>query len=34
VLGGVFAVGLLAGGSLSTGVAAASAVALVYSLMP
>ena len=34
VLGGVFAVGLLAGGSLSTGIAAASAVVLVYSFMP
>jgi hypothetical protein len=34
VLGGAFAVGLLAGGSLSTGIAAASAVVLVYAFMP
>jgi hypothetical protein len=34
VLGGVFAVGLLAGGSLSTGIAAASALVLVYTFMP
>ncbi len=34
VLGGVFAVGLFAGGSLSTGIAAASALVLVYSFMP
>jgi hypothetical protein len=34
VLGGAFAVGLLAGGSLSTGIAAASALVLVYAFMP
>jgi hypothetical protein len=34
VLGGVFVVGLLAGGSMSTGIAAASAVVLVYTFMP
>jgi hypothetical protein len=34
VLGGVFAVGLLAGGSMSTGIAAASALVLVYAFMP
>jgi hypothetical protein len=34
VLSGAFAVGVLAGGSLSTGLAATGAVVLVYSLLP